>query len=353
MSAAGAGLVLHLLNLGLLGWLWGQGRMDVTPMAGAALLPTALRVLAWGVGFSTLALIMVWRVGHRYEVLMAALFLAFYSLWGGLREAFPLRDEMWWPAAMILLDALTHAVGVRFTQLFPRPLERRDLLSLGPGWLRRSVMPVLAALLDRRVFWAAAVVIEGGTRLLPEGFGASGVHVLLWVALAATYLFASYRRGDARDRQRIFWIMEGVLVFVVAQIVYLGLWAVDRTGALSLDLQFWAVWLWAITAWLTLTCFYLAVFHSGAFDSGFVVRRTTVLSASSLLAVLIFITLEAASEEILNDVLGVESRAGAILGGVVAGLTFHPLSLWIDRRVRRSFADGATHAGRAETVEDS
>ena len=334
-AAASTGLLLHVLNLTLLWWLWARGAAAPLGVDTRLLVPVTIRILAWGFGFSALALAIVWRAGHRYEVLVAGLFVASYSLWGGVAEAVPLVAESWWRAAFVTLDALTHAVGVRFTQLFPSPLRREDLLRLGPRWLRRTLMPALAALLDPRLFWPFAIALEAGLRLLPASPGLYGAHVLLWVTMAATYLYGAYRRGSAEDRQRIFWILEGVVAFVAAQIVFMALWALGRSGMASLDLTIWAPWLWALTSWITLACFALAVFYYGALDSALVLRRTTVLSASGALAVLIFVAMETAIEQLLSGLIGVDSGVGALLGGIVAGLTFHPISVRIDRLVQQ------------------
>ena len=309
--------------------------IDVGRFAGDALV-----VLAWGVGFSVLALVMIVRAGDRHEVVMAALFLGVYSLWGGFLDSMPFDDEPWRPQAMSAFDALAHSIGIRFTQLFPRPLSSAEVRELGPRWLRRSLGPFLGALLDPRVFWTFAIVFEGAFRIIPLPGPAGLIHLLVWLALGTFYLYASYARGNEEDRRRIFWILEGVVVFLVVQVVEIGLWTILRAGLLDFDLGLWSNWLRAVSAWLTLGCFVMAVFYAGAFDSGMVLRRTTVLGLSGGLAVLIFITLETLAEELLADVFGLQSRVGGVLSGVTAAFAFRPLTSRIDKALSRLSSTG-------------
>lgn len=333
-SAAASGLLLHVLNISFLIWLWGGGRPDLLGLETRLLVPAGVQALAWGVGFAVLALVMIWRVEHRHEVLMAALFLGVYSLWGGFLSGFRLLEDPWPPALLVACDVLAHAAGIRFTQLFPRPLRAEHLTGLGPRWLRRTVMPAFAVLLNPRVYWPAAVAFEAVIRILPWA-GVNGLHVLVWCVLATTYVYASFRRSTREERQRIFWILEGVVVFLLAQIIWVGLWAVDASGVVSVDLRVWSSWLNAVSACATLVCFALAIFYSGAFDSELVLRRTAVLSVASVGALLIFVTLETATEEILGHLLGLESRLGAIVGGLMAALAFRPLSVKLEAYAER------------------
>jgi hypothetical protein len=274
-------------------------------------------------------------VGDRPEVVMAALFLGVYALWVGFGDSMPFDGEPWRPLAMIAGDVLAHSIGIRFTQLFPRPLSPADVQDLGPAWLRRPVGVILGALLDPRIFWAFAVIFEAGFRLIPIPGPWALIHLLVWLTLGTLFLYASYVRGSKEDRRRIFWILEGVAVFLVVQVIHIGLWAVSSTGLLEVDLPLWFNWMRAVSAWLTLGCFVMAVFYAGAFDSGMVLRRTTVLGISAGLAVLIFVTLETLLEELVAEAFGVQSRAGGILGGVAAAVAFQPLALRIDRVIGR------------------
>jgi len=350
-SAAGGGLLLHTLNLGLMAWVRTSGSAEALAIDLGQLAGDALVALAWGIGFSVLALVMIVRAGHRYEVVVAALFLGVYSLWGGFMVSLPFDDVSWRPPVLIACDVLAHSIGIRFTQLFPRPLTPSDVLGLGRQGLRRAVLRVLAALLSPRIYWPFAFAFETAFRLIPIPGPWDSMHVLVWLALGTFYFYASYQRGSTEDRRRIFWILEGVVVFLTVQVIMLGLWAVTAAGVFELDLPLWANWLSAASAWITLGCFVMAVFYAGAFDSGMILRRTTVLGLSGALAVLIFVMLETVVEQLLVEVLGLQSRLGGILGGVGAAVAFRPLTLRVDGFLgRMSSKESRTDAEPGSTV---
>ena len=81
-SAAACGLFLNVLNLIFMFWVGTTGAAQALTIDMGHFQGDAFVVLAWGVGFPALALIMIVRIGERHEVVMAALFLGVYSLWG-------------------------------------------------------------------------------------------------------------------------------------------------------------------------------------------------------------------------------------------------------------------------------
>lgn len=343
-SAAAGGLLLNILNLGFMSWVGVTGSAEALTIDVGRFVGDALVVLAWGVGFPMLALIMIVRIGERHEVVMAALFLGVYALWGGFSDSMPFDEMPWRPYALMACDVLAHSIGIRFTQLFPRPLLPADVQDVGPTWFRRSVSPILGALLDPRIFWAFAITFETAFRLIPIPGPRGLIHLLLWLILGIFFLYTSYAQGSEEDRRRIFWIMEGVAVFLVVQVIDIGLWTISSTGLLEVNLPLWSNWLRAVSAWLTLGCFVMAVFYAGAFDSGMVLRRTTVLGLSAGFAVLIFLSLETLVEDLVAEAFGLESRVGGILGGVAAAVAFRPVSQRIDRMIGRLSSEESSDA---------
>ncbi|MEE9255204.1 MAG: hypothetical protein V3U43_09725, partial [Pseudomonadales bacterium] len=142
----------------------------------------------------------------------------------------------------------------------------------------------------------------------------------------------------SEDRRRIFWILEGVVVFFAAQIIAVAFWAVAWSGVLDLDLPFWTKMIRGISAWLTLGCFAMAVFYAGALDAGLVLRRTTVVTLSGMIVLVVFVSMETAIEELLAEVLGLESRIGGVVAGICAALAFRPLTVRIDRWIQSGLA---------------
>lgn len=348
-AAALAGIVLTLLALGDLAEAWTFGIVAPSFAAWHLELAWGLKIAASGVGFAVLALAIVWKVGERGEALIAALFLGSYALWSGLAVVL---EGPWRRPGLVLIDGLVHAVGIRFTQRFPRRLSRDDVAEFGSAWFRKTGGRVLAALVDARVFWPVALLIEVAGRTLPFGAGAYYGHLVTWLALGVAYLYIGYRRGSAEDRRRLFWILEGVLVFLVVELGWTVAWVVDSAGIAELHPASWGPWVGTVEAWAALACFSLAVFYSGALHPGLVLRRTAVLSAAGSAAVLIFVTIESVFAHTLANVLGADSPAGAIVAGVVAGLALRPLADRLDRLAGRLGKEGGATAEPAPSTSD-
>lgn len=334
-AAAGGALMIHVLNLGFTAWVSRTGSAELLGIDMGIMVVDAFVTVAWGIGFPVLALVMIWRIGDQPEVVMAALFLGVYALWGAVLDTVPFEGAPWRRQALMTGDALAHSIGIRFTQLFPRPLSPSDVRNVGPAWFRASGGRMLAALVDPRIFWGFAVLLEGTFWLTPIPAPWHSLHLVVWLALGTFFLYRAYASGTSEDQRRIFWILEGVVVFLVERVLYLGLRAVGGSGLLELDVPFWSNVLRAVAAWLTLGCFVMAVFYAGAFDSGMVLKRTTVLGLTAGITIVIFVTLETLLEELLASSLGLESRMGGIVGGVGAAIAFRPISQRIEKMMSR------------------
>lgn len=337
-------LFLHVANLWLMVWPEAASFVGAMPQYIDNVIGVILSNLAWGVGFAILALVIVVRIGQRKEALFAAFFLSMYSLWGVFITPLLFQGALWVGSALVICDVLVHAIGIRFTQLFPKSLVRSDVVDLAQARLVRPITGFLAMLLNPRIYWPVAIGFEAAIRLPLAGLNFARavddpmheLHVVIWIALASTYMYASFRRGRPEDRRRIFWILEGVVVLLVSQILGVALWALAWFGVLELDLSFWTEVVRGIAAWVTLGCFAMAVFFAGAFDAGLVLRRTTVVTLSGMIVLVVFVSLETAIAEVFEVVFGLESRIGGVVAGVCAALAFRPLSIWLDQRVQFS-----------------
>ena len=251
-SAAACALLINLLDLGFMLWVGITGSAEILGIDPRRILGDALVNLAGGVGFPILALVMIARSGEHYGVVMAALFLGVFPLWGGIMDSKIFDDEPWRPFAVMVGGALAHAIGIRFTQMFPRALTPPDFDYMRTNRLGRLIGTTLKPLLKLWIFWTFAIALEVGFRLIPiPGRLPWMIHLLVWLALGATFLYTSYVQGSKQERRRIFWIMEGVAVFLVVQVLDIGLWIIGRTGLVDIEIMLWANWLRVITAGLT------------------------------------------------------------------------------------------------------
>jgi len=322
---------------GLLGGLVGLGahfvqwQADPTAWPGLSALLTDTAGHLAPPAFAALALLIVWLAPTQSGALFGGLFLSAYALWGVVGGNLD-RGSLWFGPLVMTVDFLSHTAAVRFSQVFPRSLQRSEVLALGKGALTRPIASLFALMLKPRVFWPVALVGEG----LALGLSWRWLylaHVLFVSILAATYLYAGYRRGSEPERQRIFWLMEVAVIFVATELAFHALSALHSLQIFDINRAFWASWLHVTQTWLALLCIALAIFHKGAFDSRLVLRRTTVASAAGALAVVIFITMETAVTETLEGVFGFQSRVGTISGGVAVALLLRPITERIDRRL--------------------
>ena len=320
----------------------------------AQLVNFGLSISAWGLGLSTLALVIVWRVSDREEAFIAAL------VFGSLAAIFSgVRFDPTGPATAseviprVILGGFTYSIAVRFGQLFPRPLEASTVLALGRRRVSRALLRIPAALLTPALFWPAMAVME----LIVHGFQTTAtlvLHVLVYVGLAMFYLYVGYRAGCREDRRRLFWLFEGALVLFILEVTEALAYSARALGIFSAPLERWSAWLWPLEGWVALLCFSLAVFHSGALDSRLVLRKTAILSASGMVALVLFVAVEELVSELAAGLLGVGSSAGTLFAGVLAALAFRPLTERVDRLLLvRTDPRGRAPAAASDPLEGS
>jgi hypothetical protein len=334
-AVAGLGIAaLNLLSLDV-GAMWTTGAPGEVYTEDARLLfPRAVNILIWGVGYAVLALVIVWRVGHRREILMAGLFLAFVSAVLGLASSPAAHGQPWLLQVFGVLGGFMNAAGVRFTQLFPRPLRPEELLG-EPAARRPTRLPrrVLALLLRPWLLWPIVVGGQFGAIMFSSSLAVRIGVIMTWCLLATLYLYTSYRHATPADRQRIFWILEGVAIFFVANLALVLLWAMHELGVVSITVLLWSSWLDVVKGGGSLACFVLAIFFAGAFDAGLVLRRTAVTSMAGSFSVVVFIVFETTISDLLTSVAGARSRHAAIVAGVIAALAFRPVAVRVERRI--------------------
>ena len=287
------------------------------------LLPDVGRLIA-GPAFAALGILIVWLSPRQSGALFGVLFLSIYTWWGVVGGNLA-RDSMWFRPLIMANDFLFHTAALRFAQLFPRPLAQSAVLALGTKRLTKPVASLLAALLEPRVFWPAAIVFESLALNIRLPLVYTG-HVLVVSLMAATYFYAGYKRGSEAERQRIFWLMEAAVVFVAVELMFHALNVIHALEIFNINRPVWGSWLHVGMVWATLLCIALAIFYRGAFDSRLVLRRTTVASVAGALAVVIFITMETAVTETLEGVFGFQSRIGTIAGGAAVALLLRPIT---------------------------
>ena len=290
-----------------------------------------LALLLASPSFAILGFLIVWKAPEQPGAAFAALFLGAYGLWSLAIGGW--LGQGWHRMAYVtVIDILAHTTAVRFTQLFPRPLEAADVHALAKGKLGGALARALGVLLDPRLFWPVMIGVGLAARFTPVPFVYVG-HVIAVSALASAYLFAGYRAGGDEDQRRVFWLMEGALVFVATELLLLSLRVLGLLGIVQPDMRAWHAVVHPLQTWGALVCFALAIFLYGAFDARLVVRRTTVASLGGASVVVLFITMETVVSETLEAVFGFESQVGTVVAGVAVALLFRPIVQRIEGRL--------------------
>jgi len=295
------------------------------------LLAATLFIMSWGFGFSGLALAIAWRGSAMAAVYIGGMFFAMFSAaWSMLA----LLDNPFDNPLFLIWAPLSYSLAILFTQNYPRTLTPAGIDSVQAWPFRHVLAPPLKVLLKPYWFWPFVVIMESvvhGTHIEILGL----LHVLVWLTLAGAYLYAGYRSGDEEERGRLYWIFEAVLVMLVIELAEFSLWTIQALEILEFEMRPFNAWLGALQGTAGLICFALAMFFSGAFDSRLVLRKTAVTSAAASVVIILFIALEEFVLDYVGDVMGMESRMSAVIGGVLAALMFRPVSTRVDRMIRR------------------
>lgn len=329
-AAIGCTILAVVLTLIHLGAEVVRGRLDPGQAQGVLAFAHQAGMLLAAPTFALLGLLIVWKASEQPGAAYAGIFLGAYGVWG-IGIGGWIGDGPERVAFLTVVDIVSHTAAVRFTQLFPRPLESSDIRALGRRRAGRPLAKGIAALLNPRLFWPVMVGIGLTARFVPVPFLYVG-HVIGVSALAVTYLYAGHRTGDDEARRRIFWLLEAALVFLATELLLLLVRLLSLLNILRLDVRAWHDVVHPLQTWTALACFALAIFFHGAFDSRLVVRRTTVASLGGALVVVLFITLETAVSEALEALFGFESQVGTIVAGVTVALLFRPIVQKIEGR---------------------
>lgn len=318
----------------------------------ANLLVMLVLLSAGGPAAAVLALVLAFRSWDRQDARVLATFLALLS--------YPLAGEsVWWMLqasglprwAMMSLDTLLPLAAVagmatliRFSSVFPRPLHPADVQPRGRSRRARAISAAQAWTMDgrnlrRTAAWFCAVVIVVpqivnitmvliDARFRMAGVGAKYATIaalLATLVIALANLRASYRRADAAERRRIFWVLEGCVLAAAVALIASALRLLQSATGYTPPVPYWYALSLLAGFMGLLACLAFAMFGSGALDPALAIRRTAVASAVGLMTVVLFATLEQLLQGWVGARLGLSDRAGGVLTGVAVGLAFEPV----------------------------
>jgi hypothetical protein len=279
--------------------------------------------------FSILGLFVLGLAGHRPGVTLLSGFLLSQGLAIGLLMVLGIIEvePSKYGVARILINWLAYSFALRTVQLFPRRINRQRLIASRPLGPATVVVDLLRGPVRVWSFTAAIllIVVVTGSELL---FHLGQLAVIL---AAAFTLVANYRLGGRRIRRKIYWLLLGTLILLVARIL------LSTTQLLFDQFSLGVPGLRSIT-WATanvslLACILFAVFYRGAVDPRTVVRRAAVYSLSIISLLFVFAAFENYLSGIMTQYLGIDRGAVAAIGGAAVALLIKPLIDVLSRAV--------------------
>lgn len=306
---------------------------------------------AGGPAAATLAQVLAWRSWNRRDARVLATFLALLSyplagepVWGMLRASgIPRWGIMAIDTLFPLAAVAAMAMLVRFSALFPRPLNPGDVRARSRSHPTRVIVAAQVWTMDEARLRRAAVWFCTLAVILPQavsiasGEGAAGMiagqvsryvtvaALLATLVIAPANLRASYRRADAAERRHIFWVLEGCVLVAAVALIASALKLLQNATGYTPPVPYWFALSLMGGFMGLLACLAFAMFGSGALDPALAIRRTAVASAVGLMTVILFATLEQVLQGWVGARLGLSDRAGGVLTGVAVGLAFEPV----------------------------
>jgi class 3 adenylate cyclase len=169
-------------------------------------------------------------------------------------------------------------------------------VSVGPAWLVGVV--VVAAMIGSLVVFLITVGL---------------------LLLALKFLRIGYVLGDASDRKRVLWIVEGVAIVAALQAVSAAAWVILHGAIPPEVIEYGSRLVQSANLPVILLSFGVAVFYYGALDPGLIIRRTTLYTASFVLSVFVFEGVENLLSWIVSPLLETRELPVWLVSTIAAG----------------------------------
>jgi len=291
-----------------------------------------LTQLGVGVLFSVLGVFLLGLSGHRPGVILLSGFLLSQGLAIGFLMVLGIIDvgSLQFSIARILINWLAYSFAIRTVQLFPRRINRTNLIEIRPLGPLTVVVDMLRGPIRVWSFTAAilAIVVLTQSELLFH------LGQLLVILVTALTLIANYRLGGRRIRRKIYWLLLGTLILLIARLLLFSthflfdFYNLRVPGVRSVT--------WAIANVGLLSCILIAVFYRGAVDPRIVVRRAAVYSLSIIALLFTFAAFENYLSGVLTQYLGLDRGSVAAVGGAATALLIKPLIDLLSRIIERA-----------------
>lgn len=334
--------------------------------------PAAYSPLLVAVYGGVLALFFAWRLGDRPDGRLAGLFFSLFALCFSL-QVVPSQAPSGTHLTVYSISMIWYVVGLRFTMLFPREISQAELQGLGGSGDRRAWRPRLGSAILRfqsllvsrpYVLWALAPVFVG-LWYVRTRYGAAPHYLVSpsasrsvlvqWIALvlvspmsiavggvAVAFLHSGYRLANVEERQKILWIVLGILFAVCLA----GAWvSIDYLATLTDVAMIQAFYestvdfVGSVSGFMLLTGFAVAVLSSGAFDVRPLIDKTVLYGLLGIALLFLFGGVEFALSKVVMARVGAPTGASSWIAGGTVAIAFGPLRKTFKKTVDRWLRD--------------
>jgi class 3 adenylate cyclase len=138
--------------------------------------------------------------------------------------------------------------------------------------------------------------------------------------LAFKFLRIGYELGDASDRKRVLWIVEGVAIAAAIQALSGAAWVILHGAIPPEVIEYGSRLVQSVNLPVILLSFGVAVFYYGALDPGLIIRQTTLYTAQFVLSVFVFEGVENLLSWIVSLLLETRELPTWFLSTIAAGI---------------------------------
>ncbi len=282
------------------------------------------------------ALLISLKTRPQKGTLLYALFLSLVS------EDFVLQhlhnvNNSWVPLWILMVSfAIAGTAFIKSLQIFPRALTRDDISSvfkwkIPAAYLKWSL---------KNYTWIVYPVIIFGAGFLSTlykpvlGFTVAFLNIGILIT-GTLSLFANYRRSTTSEKNKILWLLWGVLTYTFVAIIAIITELFNNETSPLIRLIFTS-----LTSASLIVSMVMSLFFSDTFDTGILIRRTIVDGSVFTMIIILYNTIEHYFLHWLSEVLHLSD---VLISSFLSGLfvmvfspVHHRFMHYLERKIKKS-----------------
>lgn len=184
---------------------------------------------------------------------------------------------------------------------------------------------------------------------------------LLVILIVVGTMTANYKTGNAETQRKIYWLLTGAFIFLIARVISLTVqvlleWLGLTTIHIGPDAQpFYVVGMIRTAVWSAaniglLACVFAAVFYTGVIDPRLVLKRTAVYSSGFGVLLFIFAVFVNYVSEVIAEMLQITEGLIEAIAGALVAVAFKPVHDWLSKLAERILPSRSTHKSELEAA---